>query len=158
MKSRFIRPARCDGVAGSAPSFRRPSAGGQPSLTKPHALVRGGPWANNRGSVELESKAAALWVRLAPFACLVRYHKAKLVQEWVKANADKIQLVFLPAYSPEFNAVEYVWRLTRRMATHNVHFEKMADLRTKLFRRFNRFQGNPAPLRSTMKSFLAPAA
>jgi len=88
----------------------------------------------------------------------VRYHKAKLVQEWVKANADKIQLVFLPAYSPEFNAVEYVWRLTRRMATHNVHFEKMADLRTKLFRRFNRFQGNPAPLRSTMKSFLAPAA
>lgn len=27
-----------------------------------------------------------------------------------------------PAYSPELNATEYVWRTTKRSATHNIHF------------------------------------
>jgi transposase len=87
----------------------------------------------------------------------VRYHWAQAVQDWVKENSDRIELHFLPPYSPELNASEYVWRTTRRKATHNCHFPTKDSLRKRLFRRFNRFQGNPACLRGTVKSFLPKA-
>lgn len=36
-------------------------------------------------------------------------HKAKLVQRFVEENADKIELFFLPPYSPELNPDELAW-------------------------------------------------
>jgi hypothetical protein len=36
----------------------------------------------------------------------VRYHHARVVQEWVEANSDRIELHFLPPYSPEFNPID----------------------------------------------------
>jgi transposase len=35
-------------------------------------------------------------------------HTSKAVAEWVSQRADRIELVFLPAYSPEVNPVEYL--------------------------------------------------
>ena len=36
-------------------------------------------------------------------------HKAKLVKEFVQANSKRIELFFLPAYSPDLNPDELVW-------------------------------------------------
>lgn len=36
-------------------------------------------------------------------------HKAKLVKKFVSENADRLELVFLPPYSPELNPDELVW-------------------------------------------------
>jgi transposase len=83
----------------------------------------------------------------------VPYHKAPNVRKWVETNSDKIKLHFLPKYSPKLNATEYVWRKVKRMTTHNRYFETVEDLAAELFRRFNRFQGNPASLRSTIAGF-----
>jgi transposase len=83
----------------------------------------------------------------------VPYHKAPKVRKWVETNSDKIKLHFLPKYSPKLNATEYVWRKVKRMTTHNRYFETVKKLATELFRRFNRFQGNPASLRSTVAGF-----
>ena len=84
----------------------------------------------------------------------VGYHHAHLVRDWVTENADKIELHFLPAYSPQFNPIEILWRQTKRIATHNRYFASLTDLHDKLFRRFNRYQGNPAALRGLMKNLL----
>lgn len=35
-------------------------------------------------------------------------HRAKWLQQWLKQNSQRIELVFLPAYSPELNPVEYL--------------------------------------------------
>ena len=35
---------------------------------------------------------------------------------------DKMTLLFLPPYSPDFNPIEQVWRITRRDVTHNTCF------------------------------------
>lgn len=83
-----------------------------------------------------------------------RYHHAKMVMDWVEENKEKIELCFLPAYSPDLNAQESVWRLTRRNATHNRYFKIEDELKAAIFRRFNRFQGNPASLRGIIKPFL----
>lgn len=87
----------------------------------------------------------------------VCYHHARAVREWVEANGDQIELHFIPPYSPEFNPIENLWRLTKRVTTHNRHFATLDDLRTRLFRRFNRYQGNPASLRGLFKALLQAA-
>jgi transposase len=87
----------------------------------------------------------------------VCYHHARIVREWVEANSDRIELHFIPPYSPEFNPIENLWRLTKRVTTHNRHFATLNDLRVRLARRFNRYQGNPASLRGLLKSLLQAA-
>jgi transposase len=86
-----------------------------------------------------------------------RYHWAILVREWLESEPinGRIKLHFLPPYSPDFNAVEDIWRVTKRQSTHNKHFPELKLLRQTLFRRFNRFQGNPASLRCTVHRFSA---
>lgn len=82
-----------------------------------------------------------------------RFHKTKELNKWLNQNVDKIELHFLPPYSPELNATEFVWKETKRKTTHNRYFPNLDELKQQLFRRFNRFQGNPASLRNVLASF-----
>lgn len=41
-------------------------------------------------------------------------HKAKLVRKFVEDNADRIELFFLPPYSPELNPDELAWGYVKR--------------------------------------------
>jgi transposase len=81
------------------------------------------------------------------------YHKGPKVRTWLAADGRSIELHFLPKYSPKFNATEYVWRKVKRLTTHNRYFKTAKELAGELFRRFNRFQGNPASLRDTIAGF-----
>jgi len=38
----------------------------------------------------------------------LKVHHSKLVKEWCEANKERIELVFLPAYSPQINPDEYL--------------------------------------------------
>lgn len=51
-----------------------------------------------------------------------KYHHATLHLEWRLSQEPAFQLVFLPAYSPELNPVERVWKLVRRKCLHNRYF------------------------------------
>jgi transposase len=47
----------------------------------------------------------------------LRVHHARIVKDWVQSNEDKIELIFLPRYSPELNPDEYLnGNLKREMA------------------------------------------
>jgi transposase len=81
-----------------------------------------------------------------------KYHKTAL--EWVSQNSKYIELHFLPAYSPNLNATEAIWQRTKRVATHNRYFGTEERLHGALFRRFNRYQGNPASLRGIVARWL----
>ncbi len=78
------------------------------------------------------------------------YHRSPSVRKWLESHVDHIKLHPLPKYSPQFNATEYVWRKVKRLTTHNRYFPSVGQLKEELFRRFNRFQGNPASLRGTV--------
>jgi len=82
-----------------------------------------------------------------------KYHKGPEVRTWLQGKENRIELYYLPPYSPEFNATEYVWKETRRKTTHNRFFNTLIEFKGRLFRRFNRFQGNPASLRGILASF-----
>jgi transposase len=57
-----------------------------------------------------------------------RYHHATMIQPWLKTNRQKMQLLFLPPYSPDLNNIERVWKMTRRICTHNRYFKNLDDL------------------------------
>ncbi len=57
-----------------------------------------------------------------------RWHYARALQPWLNKHQSVLRLDFLPPYSPELNPVERVWKLTRRLCTHNVYFENLQDL------------------------------
>ena len=40
-------------------------------------------------------------------------------KEWLGENNHRLELHRLPPYSPEFNPMEPVWKVTRKMTTHN---------------------------------------
>ncbi|MCE5334596.1 MAG: IS630 family transposase [Desulfobacteraceae bacterium] len=58
-----------------------------------------------------------------------RYHHAKLHLLWREKSLNRFELNFLPPYSPELNPIERVWKLVRRMATHNRYFSGLEELR-----------------------------
>ena len=80
------------------------------------------------------------------------YHK-KAVTEWPPEYAKYIEFHFLPPYSPDLNPTEWVWKKTKKEATHNRYFKTLQDLKDRVFRRFNRYQGNPASLRGIARAF-----
>lgn len=57
-----------------------------------------------------------------------RYHHAKLHKPWREACQDRFALDFLPPYSPELNPAERIWKLVRRLCTHNRYFPALEDV------------------------------
>jgi transposase len=62
-----------------------------------------------------------------------RFHHAKALSSWLEKHSENFRLSFLPPYSPELNHIERVWKLLRRLCTHNQYFEQLEDLRQAVF-------------------------
>jgi transposase len=56
------------------------------------------------------------------------YHHAKILRPWLLQRDAWFHLDFLPPYSPDLNPIERVWKLTRRLCTHNRYFPHLEDL------------------------------
>jgi transposase len=62
-----------------------------------------------------------------------RANKNKLLEEYLKTS--KIQLHYLPAYSPNLNAIERLWKVMREETTYNKCYENFAEF-GKAIRKF----------------------
>ncbi len=51
-----------------------------------------------------------------------RYHYSKKVRDF--ASKNKINLVYLPAYSPELNLIERLWKVFKKNVIYNKYYEK----------------------------------
>jgi len=56
------------------------------------------------------------------------WHHARALRPWLHDHRRILRLDFLPPYSPELNSVERVWKLTRRLCTHNRYFPVLEEL------------------------------
>lgn len=54
-----------------------------------------------------------------------RYYRSRLVQEFIKGT--KIVLVFLPAYCPNLNLIERLWKYFRKNVLYNKYREMFSD-------------------------------
>jgi len=76
-----------------------------------------------------------------------RYHHAVLLKPLLRKYRAVLTLLFLPPYSPQLAPVERVWKLARRLATHNRFFATLDDVLTAVSTCFDRWRTPNAVLR-----------
>lgn len=55
-------------------------------------------------------------------------HKSHKVKKFIKEQKGRIELLYLPPYSPDLNPIERIWKNLRYNVTHNVYFENIKKL------------------------------
>lgn len=60
------------------------------------------------------------------------YHKSAEVKDFAQEHAKVLTLIYLPPYSPDLNPVERVWKLVRRLRTHNQYFPELEMIRDEV--------------------------
>src|SRR5467141_722864 len=57
-----------------------------------------------------------------------RYHTSASTQAFLAAHSARITEHPLPSYSPDYNPIEYLWKKTKKRATHNKYFKEFAAM------------------------------
>ena len=68
------------------------------------------------------------------------YHHARAVRPFLYRMRRLLTLLFLPPYSPQLAPIERVWKLARRLATHNQYFAALEQLVVAVMSRFNQWR------------------
>ena len=80
-----------------------------------------------------------------------RFHHAKWLSEWVRTQKEWLRLEFLPAYSPDFNPIERLWKWMKTEYFHNRCWASQADLKSYLVEVIAKMRQSPASLTSIMR-------
>ncbi len=86
------------------------------------------------------------------------YHKAGLVQEFVENTAGRLKIERLPAFSPDFNPIEKLWKNTKRDATHLKYFETFEALRESVCHAFKKYLQDASLVVCVMKKLRKKAS
>ena len=73
---------------------------------------------------------------------------------WLAENRHRIELFRLPPYSPELNAIEGVWKVTKKRTTHNRFYKTVEERDAALCSTFGTFQAQPQLIANHVARFL----
>ncbi len=97
----------------------------------------------NSGTFKKHLKKVLYEYRDAPKIVMVldnvSFHHAKKIEKWLK-NHPKLELFFLPPYSPDLNAVERAWWYMRKKITHNRYVKSLKERKALFWKMFSHFQ------------------
>jgi len=57
-----------------------------------------------------------------------KYHTCRTTLEFFEQHEQRLRVYQLPAYSPDYNPIEYLWKKAKGKATHNRYFDEFAKL------------------------------
>jgi transposase len=69
---------------------------------------------------------------------------SKLVRALLTELAGQLRLVYTPAYDPDANRIEWLWRVSRRAVTHNHQHRDLAALGAAAHDHFTHLAAHPA--------------
>lgn len=78
-----------------------------------------------------------------------RYHYSVQVKHYLESN-PKINLVFLPPYSPELNLIERVWRYFKKSVLYNKYYKSIKEFREATINFFRNIGDHSEKLRSLL--------
>jgi len=79
------------------------------------------------------------------------YHHSKIVSEFKNLNADRLSITPLPAYSPDYNPIEKLWKNTKRDATHLKYFKTFEDLQQSVVKTFKSYMQDASKIICVMQ-------
>lgn len=65
------------------------------------------------------------------------YHGSGTVNEFKQANTGRLTVERLPAFSPDYNPIEKLWKNTKRDSTHMKYFKTFEELHNSVVQTFN---------------------
>ena len=77
---------------------------------------------------QLRSASRGTGRRVVVITDNARYHHSRLHRQWPEQNANHFAFDCLPAYSPELNPIERVWKLTRRRCLHDRYLDRLQNV------------------------------
>lgn len=99
---------------------------GMKIITKEFSTIDGEAVVNFFKELEESSSASKIFM----IADNGRANKNKIVQEYLKTS--KIEMKYLPPYSPNLNAIERLWKVMREEVTYNKFYEKFVEFETNV--------------------------
>jgi transposase len=72
-----------------------------------------------------------------------RIHHAKLIQPFLEENSERLELVFLPPYSPQLNLIEGLWGWMKSSVIYNVFFHSVKEIRKAVQSFITKINCNP---------------
>ena len=82
------------------------------------------------------------------------YHRAAAVKAFFAEHRARLHVTQLPSYSPDYNPIEYLWRATKRTATHNRYFPAFADLKAAVEEALTSLSQQPGRVRALFGLYL----
>jgi transposase len=82
-----------------------------------------------------------------------RYHTSKAMEAFFAAHVTRLTKVPLPAYSPDCNPSEYLWKKVKKMATHLKHFPDFTLLQTAVDKALLHFAQTPHEIMTLMTRY-----
>ncbi len=85
---------------------------------------------NAQSTIELFKQIEAFYpnaTRITIIADVARYYRSRLVSDFLKTS--RINVLFLPPYSPNLNLIERLWRFMRKKVLNNCYYETFALFR-----------------------------
>ena len=65
---------------------------------------------------------------------------AATFRTFLRRHTRQLRLLFLPSYSPQLAPIERVWKLARRLATHNRYFATLPEVLKAVSACFDRWR------------------
>jgi transposase len=82
-----------------------------------------------------------------------RYHTSQAMHAFCETHADRLTIEQLPAYSPDFNPIEHLWKKVKKEATHLKHFPAFTDLQQEVDRALLHFAQTPREITVLMARY-----
>jgi transposase len=83
-----------------------------------------------------------------------KYHTAAKTRAFCEQHAERLTVEPLPAYSPDYNPIEHLWRNVRRCKTHNRYFPEFELLITSVEDGLVHLQQHPEEVKQLMGTYL----
>lgn len=90
-----------------------------------------------------------------------KYYRCRLLTDYLsKTENQRIQIHYLPPYSPNLNCIERLWKFMKKKTVYNTYYEKFVDFEkaiTAFFKNIDQYKWELKPLMTTKFHMLNPA-
>jgi transposase len=117
-----------------------------------HTAAEGSGRFNSAGYVEfLKQLLARFDTPIILIEDSAPYHRSGEVNQFKADHAQRLSVEPLPAFSPEYNPIEKLWRNTKKEATHLKYFETFEELRASVLGVFRTYLDDATQVIRVMK-------